>query len=82
MIQDQLKIQLSSMEEFIDKQNTVHFVDAFVELLELDNLGFEIATLKISLMSKPAILAFGFVHFKYGINGRTVSQMSIKLCSC
>ena len=46
MIQDQLKIQMSSMEEFIDKQNTVYFVDAFVEQLELDNSGFEIATLK------------------------------------
>lgn len=46
MIQDQLKIQMSSMEEFIDKQNTVHFVDAFVEQLELDNSGFEIAILK------------------------------------
>ena len=46
MIQDKLQIQMRSMEEFIDKQNTVHFVDAFVEQLELDNLGFEIATLK------------------------------------
>lgn len=82
MIQDQLQIQMRSMEEFIDKQNTVHFVDAFVEQLELDNLGFEIATLKKSLMSKPAILAFVFIHFKYGINGLTVSQMAIKLCSC
>lgn len=73
---------MRSMEEFIENENSLRFVDVFVELLELDNLGFEIATLKISLMSKPAILAFGFVHFKYGINGRTVSQMSIKLCSC
>jgi hypothetical protein len=70
------------MEEFIENENSLRFVDVFVEQLELDNLGFEIATLKKSLMSKPAILAFGFVHFKYGINGRTVSQMSIKLCSC
>jgi len=73
---------MRSLEGFIDKQNTVRFVDAFVKQLELDNSGFEIATLKKSLMSKPAILAFGFVHFKYGINGRTVSQMAIKLCSC
>ena len=46
MVQDRLKIQMRSLEEFIDKQNTVYFVDAFVEQLELDNLGFEIATLK------------------------------------
>ena len=82
MVQDRFQIQMRSMEEFIDNENSLRFVDAFVEQLELDNLGFEIATLKKSLMSKPAILAFGFVHFKYCINGRTVSQMSIKLCSC
>ena len=37
---------MRSLEGFIDKQNTVRFVDAFVEQLELDNLGFEIAILK------------------------------------
>jgi hypothetical protein len=35
-----------SIEEFIDKENMVRFVDAFVEQLELDKLGFEIAILK------------------------------------
>ncbi len=45
-VQDRFQIQMSSMEEFIDKENTVRFVDAFVEQLELDKLGFEIATLK------------------------------------
>jgi hypothetical protein len=34
------------MEEFIDNENSLRFVDAFVEQLELDNFGFEIATLK------------------------------------
>ena len=37
---------MRSMEEFNDKQNAVRFVDAFVKQLELDKLGFEIATLK------------------------------------
>lgn len=82
MVQDRFQIQMGSMEEFIDNENSLCFVDAFVEQLELDNLGFEIVTLKKSLMSKPAILAFVFIHFKYGINGRSVSQMAIKLCSC
>ena len=45
-VQDQFQDQMSSMEEFIDKENTVRFVDAFVEQLELDKLGFEIATFK------------------------------------
>lgn len=34
------------MEEFIDKENALRFIDAFVEQLELDKLGFEIATIK------------------------------------
>jgi len=46
MVQDRFQIQMSSMEEFIDNENSLRFVDAFVEQLELDNLRFEIATLK------------------------------------
>ena len=30
-VQDRFQIQMSSMEEFIDKENTLWFVDAFVE---------------------------------------------------
>jgi hypothetical protein len=30
-VQDRLQIQLRSIEEFIDKENAVRFVDAFVE---------------------------------------------------
>ena len=37
---------MRSMEEFIEKENAVRFVDSFLEQLELDKLGFEIATLK------------------------------------
>ena len=37
-VQDRFQIQMRSMEEFIDKVNTVRFVDAFVEQLELDKL--------------------------------------------
>jgi hypothetical protein len=46
MVQDGLLIQMRSMEEFIDNENSLRFVDTFVEQLELDNLGFEIATSK------------------------------------
>jgi transposase len=45
-VQDRFQIQMRSMEEFIDKENAVRFVDAFVEQLELPKLGFEIAALK------------------------------------
>ena len=33
-VQDRFQIQMRSMEEFIDKENVVRFVDAFVEQLE------------------------------------------------
>jgi hypothetical protein len=45
-VQGRFQIQMHSMEEFIDKENTLLFVDAFVEQLELDKLGFEIAPMK------------------------------------
>ena len=45
-VQDRFRIQMRSMEEFIDKENPVRFVDAFVDQLELYKLGFEIVTLK------------------------------------
>lgn len=45
-VQDRFQIQMRSMEEFIDKENAVRFVDAFVEQLELDKLGFQVAPLK------------------------------------
>ena len=35
-MQNRFQIQMRSIEEFIDKENTVRFVDAFVEQLELD----------------------------------------------
>ena len=44
-VQDRFQIQMLSMEEFIEKENAVRFVDAFVGQLELDKLGFDIATL-------------------------------------
>ena len=33
-IQDRFQIQMRSMEEFIDKENSVRFLDAFVSQLE------------------------------------------------
>ena len=32
-VQDRFQIQMRSMEEFIDKENSVRFVDAFVDQL-------------------------------------------------
>ena len=39
-VQDRFQIQMHSMEDFIDMENAVRFVDAFVEQLELDNTDY------------------------------------------
>ncbi|MFZ1514186.1 MAG: IS1182 family transposase [Saprospiraceae bacterium] len=41
-----LQLQMSSLEDSIDKDNSVRFIDAFVEQLDLLKLGFEVKTLK------------------------------------
>jgi hypothetical protein len=45
-VQDRFQIQMRSMEEFIDKENALRFLDAFVEELELDKLGFHTVNIK------------------------------------
>ncbi|MCC7027347.1 MAG: hypothetical protein IT265_10345 [Saprospiraceae bacterium] len=41
-----LQLQMSSLEDSISQENSVRFIDAFVEQLDLIKLGFEIKTLK------------------------------------
>lgn len=45
-VQDRFQIVMRSKEEFIDKENALRFVDAFVEELELDKLCFHAANTK------------------------------------
>ncbi len=73
-VQDRFQIQMRSMEEFIEKENAVRFVDAFVEQLELDKLGFEIATLKTE--GRPAFNPKVFLKlYFYGyLNGLRSSR--------
>ena len=78
-VQDRFQIQMSSMEEFIDKENTVRFVDAFVEQLELYKLGFEIATLKTE--GRPAFnpkvyLKLYFYGYLNGLRSK-ITKMTI-----
>jgi hypothetical protein len=40
------QIEFSSLDNVIEKENTVQFVDAFVDKLELNKLGFTINTVK------------------------------------
>lgn len=41
-----LQLQMSSLEDSFSQENSVRFIDAFVEQLDLIKLGFEIKTLK------------------------------------
>jgi transposase len=49
---DRLQMQLSSMEESINQDNIVRFVDAFVDKLDLEKLGFQV--LKLQKEGRPA----------------------------
>jgi transposase len=62
------------MEEFIGKENSVRFVDAFVEQLELDELGFEIATLKTEGRSAFNPKVFLKLYFYGYLNGLRSSR--------
>lgn len=41
-----LQMQIRSLEDCIDQENPIRFIDAFVEQLDLEKLGFEMKTLK------------------------------------
>jgi transposase len=43
---DRFQLQMQSLEECIEKDNPVRFVDAFVDQLELPKLGFIVSDIK------------------------------------
>ncbi len=57
-VQDRFQIQMRSMEEFIEKQNAVRFVDPFVEQLELDKVNGEMALIMTVYNMKRAITIY------------------------
>jgi len=50
--QDCLQLQMNSMEDAISQDNMVRFVDAFVEKLDLEKLGFQV--LQLQKEGRPA----------------------------
>ena len=44
---DRFQFQMSSLEDCIETENSVRFVDAFVEHLELPEIGFIVSDIKI-----------------------------------
>ena len=69
-----------SLEDFIDKNNPVRFVDAFVEKLELDKLGFKLSTIKTE--GRPSYHTSLFLKiYIYGyLNGIRSSRKLEKEC--
>jgi transposase len=49
---DRQQMQLSSMEDAISQDNIVRFVDAFVDKLDMEKLGFQV--LKLQKEGRPA----------------------------
>ncbi len=54
-VQDRFQIQMRSVEEFIEKENAVRFVDAFVEQLVLDKVNGEMALIRTVYTMKRTI---------------------------
>ena len=58
-VQGRFQMQMRSMEEFIEKENAVRFVDAFVEQLELEKVNGEMALIMTVYTMKRAINMLG-----------------------
>ena len=58
-VQDRFQMQMRSMEEFIEKENAVRFVDAFVEQLELEKVNGEMVLIMTVYTMKRAINLLG-----------------------
>lgn len=66
---DRFQFQMSSLEDCIEKENPVRFIDAFVDQLELPKLGFIVSDIKIE--GRPAFNPKVFLKlYLYGyLNG-------------
>ena len=76
-----LQMQMSSLEDSIDQENPVRFIDAFVEQLDLLKLGFEIKTLKLE--GRPSFVSSTLLKiYLYGyLNGlRSSRRLESECC--
>jgi transposase len=74
------QIEFTSLENLIEQDNTVRFVDAFVDKLELPKLGFTINTIKKEV--RPSYQSTLFLKlYIYGyLNGIRSSRKLEKEC--
>jgi len=50
--QNRIQFEFGSMEDKIEKDNPVRFMDAFIDYIDLTQLGFVVNTLKPRLLSR------------------------------
>lgn len=72
--QDRFQLQMCSMEELIDKENPVRFIDAFVDHLDLSQIGFLVSEVKTE--GRPAFdpKVFLKLYFYGYLNGLRSSR--------
>ena len=75
--QDRLQLEFVSLEDRISKDNAVRFIDAFVEEIDLNKLGFVVKTIKSE--GRPAYDSKMFLKiYLYGYLNRLRSSRSLE----
>ena len=74
------QIEFKSLEDFIDKDNIVRFIDAFVEKLELNKLSFITKAIKVEGRPSYTNQLFLKVYFYGYLNGIRSSRKLAKEC--
>lgn len=75
------QIEFKSLEDYIEKDNTVRFIDAFVEKLELDKLFFINKTVKVEGRPSFTNQLFLKIYFYGYLNGIRSSRKLAKECA-
>lgn len=79
--QNRSQVSFSSLEDYVDSENAVRLIDAFVEQLKLTRLGFVVAHLKKE--GRPAYVSGMFLKlYFYGyLNGIRSSRRLERECA-
>ena len=75
------QVEFKSLEDFIEKDNAVRFIDAFVEKLELDKLFFINKTVKVEGRPSFTNQLFLKIYFYGYLNGIRSSRKLAKECA-
>jgi transposase len=76
--ENRFQLQMRSMEEYVDKDNPVRFIDAFVDQLELAKSGFIVSAVKIEGRPSFDPKVFLKLYFYGYLNGLRSSRKLAK----